>query len=113
VAILKGHTSTVWSIAFSPDGNYLISASDDLTLRVWKRTQEYKWDCIEVLEGQHERSIYSVSWGVGKSTGKEGQLGWIASAAGDGQIVVWNIAVSRITWRFFVGLTIVIHAGID
>lgn len=33
--VLKGHTSRVWSLAFSPDGRTLTSGSDDHELRQW------------------------------------------------------------------------------
>jgi WD40 repeat protein len=36
VCTLKGHTSTVWTIVFSPNGEYLASVSDDLTVNIWK-----------------------------------------------------------------------------
>ena len=36
VRTLEGHTGTVWSVAFSPDGKWIVSGSDDLTVRVWK-----------------------------------------------------------------------------
>jgi hypothetical protein len=36
---LLGHESTVWSLAFSPDGSQLASASDDCTLMFWTARQ--------------------------------------------------------------------------
>jgi hypothetical protein len=35
VARLPGHTSYVWSLAFSPDGKSLVSGSGDFTVRLW------------------------------------------------------------------------------
>ena len=35
MARLPGHTSYVWSLAFSPDGNTLASGSGDFTVRLW------------------------------------------------------------------------------
>jgi WD40 repeat protein/serine/threonine protein kinase/formylglycine-generating enzyme required for sulfatase activity len=32
---LKGHTGPVWSVAFTPDGKELLSASADCTIRIW------------------------------------------------------------------------------
>jgi hypothetical protein len=35
VAHLPGHTSYIWSLAFSPDGKTLVSGSGDGTVRLW------------------------------------------------------------------------------
>jgi hypothetical protein len=35
VAQLQGHTSYVWSLAWSPDGSTLASGSGDFTIRLW------------------------------------------------------------------------------
>src|SRR5207302_4034060 len=35
VAWLQGHTSYVWSLAFSPEGATLVSGSGDSTVRLW------------------------------------------------------------------------------
>lgn len=43
-----------------------------------------------MLEGYHDRTIYSVAWGDGKA----GSLGWIASTSSDGQIIVFQVSVS-------------------
>ncbi|KAH9477739.1 putative cytosolic iron-sulfur protein assembly protein 1 [Psilocybe cubensis] len=92
---LSGHTSTVWSLAWSPGtSSYLASSSDDKTVRVWRRVAEHKWECVLVLGG-HDRSVYSVSWNkapksVRKST--PGCLGWLASAGGDGKVLIWELS---------------------
>lgn len=35
LAVLRGHTNGIWSVALTPDGKTLVSASFDKTVRVW------------------------------------------------------------------------------
>ena len=32
---LKGHSESVWSVAYSPDGTKIISGSGDATIKIW------------------------------------------------------------------------------
>ena len=87
----------MWSLAWSPNGLYLASASDDCTIRIWKRVTEHQWECVLVLQ-DHDRTVYSITWGTGKpgaiQDGCE-SLGWVASTGSDGRVNVWAFEVSR------------------
>ncbi len=39
---LTGHTSEVYSVAFSPDGKHIVSGSGDNTLRLW----DVSWESL-------------------------------------------------------------------
>ncbi|KAF9025025.1 WD40 repeat-like protein [Hymenopellis radicata] len=40
VRALRGHTSSVRSVAFSPDGTHIVSGSSDNSVRVWRNTDD-------------------------------------------------------------------------
>jgi WD40 repeat protein len=106
VCTLKGHTSTVWSIAFSPQGEHLASVSDDRTLRIWKRGgkgSRNRWEEVLKLDDVHERTIYSVAWTKGpqaEASDVRTDLGWIATGGADGRINVYAASVCVVSAVF-------------
>ncbi|CAE6468831.1 unnamed protein product [Rhizoctonia solani] len=78
----EGHTSWVNSVAFSPDGNSVVSASGSRNggaIRIWNAHRPYQIG--DPLRG-HSRSIFSVSYSP------LGNI--IASASNDSTIRLWN-----------------------
>ena len=53
---LIGHSSIVNTVAFSPNGIYLASGSDDRTIAVWS---VYSGDCVKTLQG-HSQPVITV-----------------------------------------------------
>ena len=75
---LNGHSSRVLSASFSPDGNTIVSASDDQTLKVWDaKTGEE----LRTLNG-HSSSVLSASFSPDGNT--------IVSASDDQTLKVWD-----------------------
>lgn len=71
-SVLCGHSETVNSAAWSPDGCLLASASADTSVRVWSAAAG--GEALHVLKG-HTGYVYSVAWSA------DGAL--VASASGD------------------------------
>lgn len=81
---LQGHTGPVIQICFSPDGNWIASASFDKTLRVW---HAHSGMCWAVLRG-HVLPVYCVCW---SPDGK-----WISTASKDSTIKIWDFKKRKI-----------------
>jgi WD40 repeat protein len=75
---LQGHTGPVESVAFSPDGKRLASASKDGTVKVWDAATGQE---ILTLKG-HTDQVLSVAF---SPDGKR-----LASASADGTVKVWD-----------------------
>ncbi|MCJ8282129.1 MAG: NB-ARC domain-containing protein, partial [Rivularia sp. ALOHA_DT_140] len=81
VSILRGHTSSVQTFAFSPskNKNILASGSDDYTIKLWDIDSG---ECIFTLD-EHTGKVYSVAFNA------DGTL--LASASEDKSVIIWNV----------------------
>ncbi|OJJ78054.1 hypothetical protein ASPBRDRAFT_37273 [Aspergillus brasiliensis CBS 101740] len=80
LSTLTEHSSSVNSVAFSPDGSILASASSDTTIRLWKVATG---ELYSTLSG-HSAAIHSVAFSPDNRT--------LASASRDGNINLWEVA---------------------
>ena len=60
---LVGHDNWVRALVFHPGGRYLLSVSDDKSLRCWDLSQDGK--CVKVLADAHERFVSCLRWAPG------------------------------------------------
>ena len=88
-----GHKSFVLSVAWSPDGTHIASASDDQTVQVWEAVS----GCLLRTYTGHAGTVWSVAWSPDGTR--------IASASFDRTVQVWE-AKSGNLLRTYTG-----HAG--
>lgn len=60
---LLGHDNWVRAVVFHPGGKYLLSTSDDKTIRCWDLSQGAK--CVKVITDVHERFVTCARWAPG------------------------------------------------
>jgi WD40 repeat protein/tRNA A-37 threonylcarbamoyl transferase component Bud32 len=76
--ICAGHSSRVTSVAWSPNGTHLASASYDKTIRLWNATNGQH---IQTYRG-HSGRVNALAWSPDSSR--------FISASDDGSMLIWN-----------------------
>ena len=79
---IQGHTDSVNSVAFSPDGRVIVSGSSDQTIRVWDA--QTGGQVSKPLQG-HTNAVNSVAFS------QDGR--YIVSGSGDHTIQVWDAQI--------------------
>ena len=78
VNTLKGHSGSVWSVAFSHNGTQVASGSDDETVKIWNTSSG---DCVKTLKG-HSGWVRSVAFSYDGTQ--------VASGSRDKTVKIWN-----------------------
>jgi len=83
LVVPTGHSATVTSIAFSPDGRVLASGSFDRTIKLWDVSSGKE---IGALPG-HDGEVFSIAWSPDGRT--------LASGGNDSMVKLWSVSERR------------------
>ncbi|HEY9634231.1 MAG TPA: NB-ARC domain-containing protein [Coleofasciculaceae cyanobacterium] len=80
---LKGHTNSVWSVTFSPNGEWLLSTSFDQTLKLWSVSTG---ECLQTFAG-HQGAVMVARFSP------DGQF--LVSGSCDRTLKLWDISTGE------------------
>jgi WD40 repeat protein len=90
ISTFRGHSGTIYDIAWSPNGQELASASGDKTVRIW--SIEGSEDEPTYVYEQHKGRVNAVDWSPINN--------WIASASVDKTVHIWHPEHGkRLQWK--------------
>ncbi|KAH6695966.1 small nucleolar ribonucleoprotein-like protein complex subunit [Leptodontidium sp. MPI-SDFR-AT-0119] len=104
--ILRGHKRGVWSVKFAPKDTpsiigesgpaagkgLVLTGSGDKTIKIWSLAD---YSCVRTFEG-HTNSVLKVAWlGLPNPEDRGKKHVQIASAGGDGLVMVWNASTGE------------------
>ncbi|TFK66225.1 WD40 repeat-like protein, partial [Pluteus cervinus] len=90
--VLEGHTKGVLTVAYSPDGKFIVSGSEDKTVRIWDSNTGQP--VVQPLVG-HSSWVGSVAY---SPDGK-----YVASGSGDRTVRIWNVVTGQPVGQPFEG----------
>ncbi|EKD06330.1 nSTAND1 domain-containing NTPase [Limnospira platensis] len=77
VATLVGHTDSVMTVTYSPDGEYILTGSKDGTIKLWTADGQF----LRTIRG-HQEWVNQVSFSPDSRT--------VISASDDGTLILWK-----------------------
>ena len=77
---INGHTDTVWSVAISPDGKMIASASEDNTIGLW-----------DMATGAPSRPALTGHSLGARTVAFSPDGGYLASGGDDGKVILWDV----------------------